>query len=313
MPRVDDASQRGALGVTITQLAVEGELGWIFRRGAERDTGIDAQVEVVLFGEATGLTLAVQIKAGASYFKSPMRNGWAYRPKPGHLKYWRAHSLPVIVVLVDLEKRVAYWGAVPEEGPTVEISSASTVSRAEAAMPWLEMAWGRAPSERLFRYCLAQERYFRTLRQGGRVLVEVDEWVNKTRGQAEVKIVQQDRHGKETAEELFVFAGAHHMPDFIGRLFPWAQLSVDDDYYGAHEEVDPKAVFQDDESPGGHYVIPGDRPTGLRPYAITGGEVASWRLELTLNRIGKAFVTIVRASREATAAPPFAVEAQLRE
>jgi hypothetical protein len=44
------------------------ELQWIFRGLKESDFGIDGQVEPVLGGQPSGRVLAVQIKAGPSWF-----------------------------------------------------------------------------------------------------------------------------------------------------------------------------------------------------------------------------------------------------
>jgi hypothetical protein len=78
------------------------EFGWLFREQHVSDWGIDAHVEVTNDGAPTGFLFAVQIKAGASYFKKS-RTGFTFQGKPRHLDYWENHSLPVLLVLADPE------------------------------------------------------------------------------------------------------------------------------------------------------------------------------------------------------------------
>lgn len=114
MPRVPASSRVAAAGLTAAQQFVERDLGWIFRRITERDVGLDAEVEVVIAGEALGLLIGVQVKAGPSYFGEPTPAGWLFRGERAHLTYWRDCSLPVVVVLVDLLGGHAYWAPVSE-------------------------------------------------------------------------------------------------------------------------------------------------------------------------------------------------------
>ena len=64
-------------------LAVEAELGWLFREQPTEDYGIDAQVEVVDGEAVRGKLLALQIKSGLSLFREPAPGGWWSRwPSP---------------------------------------------------------------------------------------------------------------------------------------------------------------------------------------------------------------------------------------
>ncbi len=89
---------------------VHRELGWKFREQHESDVGVDALVEVVERGRATGRLLALQIKAGRSWFREPAPSpGWVFRESRRHLTYWLGHDLPVLVVLYDDDLQVGYW------------------------------------------------------------------------------------------------------------------------------------------------------------------------------------------------------------
>lgn len=53
--------------------------------------------------------MAAQVKAGKSFFAEPAPGGWLFRGETKHRDYWLGHSLPVIVVLCDLDAEVCYW------------------------------------------------------------------------------------------------------------------------------------------------------------------------------------------------------------
>ncbi len=63
-------------------------------------------------GQGTGRHIAAQVKTGPSFFGAPSSNGWWFPFGDKYRQYWLNHDLPVIIVLVDLESRTAYWQAV---------------------------------------------------------------------------------------------------------------------------------------------------------------------------------------------------------
>jgi tetratricopeptide (TPR) repeat protein len=101
---------------------ITARLGWAFRPQQNRDVGIDAQVETVLAGHATGRLLGLQIKAGKSWFDEPAPegDGWVFRETTQrHREYWLRYQLPVLVVLYDVDAHVAYWEHVTEHTAVV--------------------------------------------------------------------------------------------------------------------------------------------------------------------------------------------------
>ncbi|MCX2729443.1 DUF4365 domain-containing protein [Saccharopolyspora sp. NFXS83] len=107
--------------MTQTKHAVETGMRWVFREQPKEDYGIDAQIEVVDGEEVLGRLVALQIKTGRSYFSSPAEDGWWFSEKAAHFLYWLDFSIPVVVVLVDLDSGLCYWQLVTES--TVERSS----------------------------------------------------------------------------------------------------------------------------------------------------------------------------------------------
>jgi hypothetical protein len=112
LPTYSDASRTGDAGVHFVAWRVNRDLGWVTRKQSENDFGIDAHIEIVHRGLATGRILAAQIKAGPSWFTEPADGGWWYRGDVKHLNYWIQYSLPVMVVLCDLVAETCHWVAV---------------------------------------------------------------------------------------------------------------------------------------------------------------------------------------------------------
>ncbi|GAA2470846.1 DUF4365 domain-containing protein [Winogradskya humida] len=106
------APVKGDIGVSGVALIVYTQLGWHFRPQPIADVGIDAQVETMVDEVPTGRLLALQIKAGGSWFDelTPEGDGWIFRESSQkHRRYWLRYRLPVILVLYDIEAHAAYW------------------------------------------------------------------------------------------------------------------------------------------------------------------------------------------------------------
>jgi len=89
------------------------QANYIFREQSVSDFGIDAHIEIVDEGRnVTGKLVALQIKSGPSWFREEATDEYVYRGDKEHLSYWLEHSLPVLIVLCDIENRLCYWQAV---------------------------------------------------------------------------------------------------------------------------------------------------------------------------------------------------------
>ncbi len=113
--RFEKSDAVGDEGVAAVNMLFSRELRWIFREVSKRDVGVDAQVEVCRERLATSRLLALQIKAGESYFTESTADGWIYRGNRDHLDYYLAHSLPVLMVLYDPRSGGAWWQHVSKE------------------------------------------------------------------------------------------------------------------------------------------------------------------------------------------------------
>lgn len=109
-----DTDQTNHLGVNIAEQKVL-EAGHIFRVQPEPDFGIDAQFEIKEGTTATGRLIAAQIKAGPSYLSKGNETEFWYYVSDRHRDLWINHSLPVVLVLCDVDSRVCYYNIVNHE------------------------------------------------------------------------------------------------------------------------------------------------------------------------------------------------------
>jgi hypothetical protein len=109
-----DTEQIDRLGVAIAQQHVLCA-GHIFREQPVSDSGVDAHIEIKEGGKATGRLIAAQIKAGKSYFRRGNEEGFWHEVSDRHRNLWINHSLPVVVILCDTNKSVAYYENVTNE------------------------------------------------------------------------------------------------------------------------------------------------------------------------------------------------------
>ena len=50
-----------------------------------------------------------------AYFKERAPEGIVYRPDDRHVDYWLNHSLPIVVVLVDVASEAVWWQSVSQD------------------------------------------------------------------------------------------------------------------------------------------------------------------------------------------------------
>lgn len=305
MPRIPPSHRTGRIGVSSLRLKVERDLEWLFREQQE-DYGIDAQIEVVSDSKPTGKIIAAQVKSGDCFFEERTADGIVFRGDNDHLEYWLKHKLPVIVVLHYPDSDIAYWQSVTEEHiertrkgwkmvvperQTIDASHAEQLERVSNGTPYFQ---------RLANLQLARS-WMQLLESGSRLFVVAEEWVNKTSGRCSIALVLQDADGEEsTLQEwgYYVYFPGHGIVYGLQTNFPWADFSIDQD---AYEESEDEAYTEEcghyDKEDGQYYYHESreewnsGRDSGvLRPYEIASGELALWRLEMSLNDVGRSFL-----------------------
>ena len=111
-PHYNESKRTAEKGVTFVKMKVENDLDWIFRSThLEDDYGIDGYIDIIgINNSVTGKYLGVQIKTGKSYFKTKKGFGWEFKGENKHLNYYLNLDKPIIIILVNLEQQVAFWG-----------------------------------------------------------------------------------------------------------------------------------------------------------------------------------------------------------
>jgi hypothetical protein len=112
-PQVPSLADRQ--GVSLAGLVFTRDLHWIFREQSVSDVGIDALVEVVSAGTATGDLLALQVKSGTSFFRERTAEGFVFRGDVDHLEYWLRYPIPVLLILCSPEQGRCWWQPIDYE------------------------------------------------------------------------------------------------------------------------------------------------------------------------------------------------------
>lgn len=297
-------SKTERVGVNAVEAIVVKELGWIFREQLIVDMGIDAQIERVDNGIPTGKLIAVQIKTGESHFKET-KDAFTYYGRLAHLDYWTGHSLPVILVahLPSLGK--TFWALINEatvqrtkRAWKIAIPKINQLGR--ETMDALSIAAEGSPPQQRLRKLSIDEPLMRHIQNGGKVSLELEDWVNKSLGRTPVKVFVHDEDGNETlSRDLYQYYVGYGIKELAEALFPWATASVDVDFYEQHSDLDDdwhEALKRATDEDNG--VAVNDSYSDVYPYSETAGEVEHYRLELLLNELGRAFLTVTDYMQE---------------
>lgn len=306
--KVKHSAKQDRKGIAAVQKIVTNDLDWIFREQPTDDYGIDAQLEVVADGTATGQLLSVQIKSGRSYFKNESDEGWWYALRKDDISYWLEHALPVVVVIYDPDRESTYWQAVNERtvvtgkrgGKKLLIPRGQELSCRSKRE--LEKAAAGKPYELRIRSLRLSLPWMRLLQSGRRLLIEADEWINKMSGRGDIQLVSVDEGNGDRVElgRWFIMVGSRAYEDVLPSLFPWADMFLHAESYNEadYEDWEVECVFYDREGdrlvslPFEDWMEENRRSASLRPYSNSYNEVDHWRLELILNDLGRGFLAV---------------------
>ena len=277
----DTRQQTGDRGITLAALAVQ-RLGWIFREQTKADHGIDAHLEIVNDDTPTGKLVGLQIKSGPSYFNECKDGDFVFRGTDAHLEYWMNHSLPVLLLMVNTETEDVYWQVVKESavsrtGSGWKLLVPRNNTLTEDARASIEAIADGSPSERRLQRLRLDLELMRSL-QGdsySQLFIEAVTWQNKSLPRTGIRLLFRNADGEEELIQDYGLQFGWSLEPLLEHLFPWAEASIDSDHYFWREDSD----------------TPKSGRSKLRPYEDN-GETASWRLELILNDLGRAFLKV---------------------
>lgn len=308
MPRKNRSRQKTErVGIYAVGEIFERDFQWIFREQPICDYGIDAHAEVCEEVKGpTGRLFALQIKSGESYFRSNTSDGIKFKFDSDHLEYWTQHSLPVVVVLYNTKSRIAYWQSVKdnaiinEKGNCHIIIPHTNVLNEHARQKLIELTDIPQYQKRL-NQLLIHKPWIQLLNKGNRLFLEAEEWINKSSGRGSLKLILYSKFGRrKTIRDwpFVMFPGISYI-DVFPRLFPWADISIDEDFYSEYDEAefDSECGIWDSEDDRyiGHtdnFVSWRKKLSDIRPYDIAMGEVAKFRLELRLNSLSSSYIIL---------------------
>ena len=177
----------------------------------------------------------------------------------------------------------------------------SQVLGVSAAAELEEISENKTAYQRRLQNLALARPWMDAINNGDILILESSEWINKTsgRGSLTLKIMNGWTMEERVAREWpLVFLRGGSYTDVFPQLFPWAEFSVDEDFYETYDEGDFMTEWSIWDPEEQEYVPTadfGEWREGLpkiRPYSCEGGEVDYYRLVLTLNELGRAFLQV---------------------
>jgi len=287
------------IGVNAVENIVINELGWIFREQPIVDVGIDAHIERVDEDNPSGQLIALQIKTGPGNFHETA-DAYVYYGSLVHLEYWIGHSLPVVLVAHLPKSGETFWVAIDESTiertkknwkvsiPKENIFGAPTADA-------LAVIFVGNPAQQRLRKLSIDEPLMRHIEKGGKVSLELEDWIHKSLGRTPVRVFICDENDEETlSQDWYTYYTGYGIQELAEAIFPWADVKIDSDFYDEHNDFETdladelsRATDLDNDIPP--YEL-NENP--VYPYSESGGEVQYYRLMLTLNDLGMAFLTV---------------------
>jgi hypothetical protein len=221
-------------------------LGWFFRSLSELDHGIDGHIEVVEEHSgvpvATGKIVSVQIKSGASYFSRESDAHWSLYVEHATVNYWRNHSVPVLLLLVNVDSRTVFWTRADSQ----EWEKLETTFKIQVAKSQVLNGSSRDVIRELAEQTTDEDRRRAKLQtdlpiiavagKGVPVFLDVLNWHNKTSGRMEYWIGTSGSRpeGTRGPADLIPFAsgslaGAMGPISVAQAVAPWAAVKRDVD------------------------------------------------------------------------------------
>jgi len=273
--------------------------GWLFREQMVHDFGIDAHVETTNENYPTGQLIAIQIKSGMSFFSEKNDDSYIFRTEDKHIKYWSNHTLPVILVLYNTDDEILYWQDVNErtvvstgKGWKIEVPkkqilddrSLIMLSRLTQPEPYIQ----KLNKLKLDRYWMEK------INDGDEVFVEFDDWINKSLSRYQISLSCHD----DSQHWPVTYCPGMSIEEALDFFLPWADFQMDieahregsigqwdADCYIAYDKEEGRAIH------GMSFEEWYNEPEEIVPYQED-GEVATYRLQLELNDLGRSFMEI---------------------
>lgn len=279
---------------------------WMFREQPIDDVGIDAHMEFTApTGESKQL-IALQIKSGSSWFSEKKEGCVVFRSiNERQYNYWTMNSLPCILVLYNPDDNMCIWQKLTKE--TIERTSKGKGFLVK--VPLTQFFLDDASNKQLlsfsnlpqhitnYNFLLSQKKFMQIIQEGGEIKLHATEWIHKSSGKGETELIVDDGKSIQKYSYPYWFPYTPYT-DVFPRLFPWANFLADEDFF----EEDDKYHWQEYhcyyDKEDGEWLVVGDtfdefrRKLNPMRSILHSGEVAEYMMKLSLNDLGKAFLSV---------------------
>jgi hypothetical protein len=282
---------------------VLGELGWIYRDQPTLDYGIDGHIEVLEGGRPTGMLIGVQIKSTTELSHTAV--AFHFPVSQREAKYWQAHSLPVIFIVVDRARRSAFWAHVTEGKlrETVARNLRIDVPRdqpfdgtAKQALRTIARAQLiPAPLKRM-RHLTSQQGLIR-LALDGELRVRFQGRPDTEKSKQEVVFYTPNPENGGTVRATWVAPTWGTEGDEIPPMLPWANLVADAAscrVYDVDAWTSSAEVYEDGQrSPSFEQWLQDNRLNrAYRPEFRVGDDTEQYDLAVEVNDVGRGFLAV---------------------
>lgn len=281
---------------------------WMFREQPIDDVGIDAHMEFTEVNGEVRQLLGVQIKSGQSWFKERKGEYIIFRDiSERQYNYWTTNSLPCIIVLYNPDNDECIWEKLTVK--TIKKTKGGKGKGFFVKIPLNQLFLDEFSHQNLFaftklpehimnyNFLLSQKSFMQIIQRGGMIRLHSKEWVNKCSGAGTIELIINDKNGESKYLYPYRFPYTPYTEVFP-KLFPWADFIADPDFYQSEDEnlwLEENCYYDQEEK---QWIVWGDSFENFRkkldPMRSINhyNEVAEYMLILSLNELGKSFLTV---------------------
>ena len=281
---------------------------WIFREQPVDDIGIDAHMEFVDESGKNRGGGGGGVKTGSSWFRDKKDDYIVFRDiNVRQYNYWTTNSLPCIVVLYNPDDGMCIWQELTDK--TIERTKGGSGKGFFVKVPTDQVFLNYLSNKKLlsftnlpkhvlnYNFLLSQKKFIQIIKDGGIVKLHSIEWVNKSSGRGETELIVDDGENEKRYVYPYYFPFTPYTEVFP-KLFPWANFEADEDFYDEEDKSlwHEYHCYYDKEDE--EWLIVGDSfeefRKKLNPMRSINhsGEVAEYMLTLSINELGRSFLTI---------------------
>jgi hypothetical protein len=264
-------------GIYSVNRIADGLTEFIFREQESGTTGIDGHIEINKPSYKFSRVLGAKIYCVDA--DSP-RDVYVCSGSRDKLIYWFQHSIPILIMAYDSITGKVFWEHLREDniifsesGWSIDVPKKQELDE-EAVRSIYEIP---SYSPNLSR--LAVDRPWMDMIESGnhKIFLTAEENINRPtrKGVIKINITDLDGEKQHIYDWPFFINPDRPFAYRFNELFPWAEISVDQEFYSTH--ADSETSY-------------GVSLCNIRPWTIEAGEVAHFRLEMRLSELGKSFL-----------------------